>query len=207
MRLRRRKYALRWLITPEDSSRWEAGGMGDCTNDQDKKKSIYSISKLLGWYLVALIIPIVLSRLHWTNILYSLIGTVQIRQVLKWFSRWSACYAEDLMVRSFPDGRTTQSLFWGVFLVIHGNMTEFLLSMETWLLTNTCWMLLEIKSKLNKIKDDSAVRAVVISGTGDKAFSAGADIKYLSQASPLQVRELAMLAVSVTRLIENLGKI
>lgn len=68
-------------------------------------------------------------------------------------------------------------------------------------------LLLEIKSELNKIKDDSAVRAVVISGTGDKAFSAGADIKYLSQASPLQVRELAMLAVSVTRLIENLGKI
>ncbi len=68
-------------------------------------------------------------------------------------------------------------------------------------------LLLEIKSELNKIKDDSEVRAVVISGTGDKAFSAGADIGYLSQASPLQVGELAMLAVSVTRLIENLGKI
>ncbi len=68
-------------------------------------------------------------------------------------------------------------------------------------------LLLEIKGALEKIKDDPEVQAVVITGSGDKAFSAGADIAYLSQASPLQVRELAMLAVSVTRLIENLGKI
>ncbi len=64
MRVQRRKYTLRWLITPEDSSHWEAGGMGDCTNDQDKRKSVYSISKLLIWYLVAIIISIFLSRLH-----------------------------------------------------------------------------------------------------------------------------------------------
>ena len=68
-------------------------------------------------------------------------------------------------------------------------------------------LLLEIKGALEKIKNDPEVQAVVITGSGDKAFSAGADIEYLSQASPLQVRELAMLAVSVTRLIENLGKI
>ncbi len=68
-------------------------------------------------------------------------------------------------------------------------------------------MLLEIKSALEKIKDDPDVQAVVITGAGDKAFYAGADIQYLHQASPLKVRELAQLAVSVTRLIENLGKI
>jgi enoyl-CoA hydratase len=68
-------------------------------------------------------------------------------------------------------------------------------------------LLLELKRALEKIKEYPKVRAVVISGAGDKAFSAGADIEYLNQASPLQVRELARLAVSVTRLIENLGKI
>lgn len=68
-------------------------------------------------------------------------------------------------------------------------------------------LLLQIKSALEKIKEDPEVQAVVISGAGDKAFSAGADIAYLNQASPLQVRELARLAVSVTRLLENLGKI
>lgn len=68
-------------------------------------------------------------------------------------------------------------------------------------------LLLELNSALEKIKNDIAVRAVVIRGSGNKAFSAGADIEYLNQASPLQVRELARLAVSVTRRIENLGKI
>ncbi len=68
-------------------------------------------------------------------------------------------------------------------------------------------LLLEIKGELEKIKDDPDIQAVVITGTGDKAFSAGADIQYLHEASPLEVRELAQLAVSVTRLIENLGKI
>ncbi len=68
-------------------------------------------------------------------------------------------------------------------------------------------LLLEIKSELEKIKEDPEVRAVAISGAGNKAFSAGADIEYLNQASPLQVRELARLAVSIAHLIENLGKI
>jgi len=68
-------------------------------------------------------------------------------------------------------------------------------------------LLLKIKNELEKIKDDPDIQAVVITGTGDKAFSAGADIQYLHEASPLEVRELAQLAVSVTRLIENLGKI
>ena len=68
-------------------------------------------------------------------------------------------------------------------------------------------LLIEIKNELNQIKDASIIKAVVITGSGNKAFSAGADIEYLNQASPLEVRELANLAVSVTHLIENLGKI
>ena len=68
-------------------------------------------------------------------------------------------------------------------------------------------LLLAFKQELEKIKDDFAIQAVVIRGAGNKAFSAGADIEYLNQATPLQVRELAQLAVSVTTLIENLGKV
>ena len=68
-------------------------------------------------------------------------------------------------------------------------------------------LLLEIKKELEKIKSDPEIQAVVITGSGAKAFSAGADIEYLNQASPLQVRELAQLAVSVTHLIENLNTI
>lgn len=68
-------------------------------------------------------------------------------------------------------------------------------------------LLLEIKKELETIKNNPEIQAVIITGAGNKAFSAGADIEYLNQASPLQVRELAQLAVSVTHLIENLNKI
>ena len=40
-----------------------------------------------------------------------------------------------------------------------------------------------------------------------KAFSAGADIKYLSQSMPMKVREFSRFAVTVTNQIENLGKV
>ncbi|NJD57187.1 MAG: enoyl-CoA hydratase [Nitrospirae bacterium] len=68
-------------------------------------------------------------------------------------------------------------------------------------------MLERIDSALGKIRDDDAVHAVIITGAGDKAFSAGADIGFLSKASALEVRDLARLAVSVYGKIETLGKV
>ena len=68
-------------------------------------------------------------------------------------------------------------------------------------------LLIEIKKELEIIKNNNEIQAIVITGAGDKAFSAGADIEYLNQASPMQVRELANLAISVTNSIENLNKI
>ncbi len=53
----------------------------------------------------------------------------------------------------------------------------------------------------------STAGAVILTGTGSRAFSAGADIKYLSCATPLEVREFARLAVRITSRIENLGKV
>ncbi len=68
-------------------------------------------------------------------------------------------------------------------------------------------LLLEIKAALEKIKANNDIQAVFITGAGDRAFSAGADIEYLNKATPLQVRDLARIAISVNRLIENLNKI
>src|SRR3990172_8857102 len=52
-------------------------------------------------------------------------------------------------------------------------------------------LLQHLASLLDKVRVDDAVKAVIITGTGEKAFSAGADITFLNQASPLEVRELA----------------
>jgi enoyl-CoA hydratase len=68
-------------------------------------------------------------------------------------------------------------------------------------------LLQQLALLLDKVKIDEAVKAVIITGTGGDAFSAGADIKFLNQASPLEVRELARLAVSVNNKIETLGKV
>jgi enoyl-CoA hydratase len=58
-------------------------------------------------------------------------------------------------------------------------------------------VLQRLASILDKVKIDHGVKAVMITGAGDKAFSAGADIKFLNQATPLEVREFAKLAVAV----------
>jgi len=68
-------------------------------------------------------------------------------------------------------------------------------------------LLLALSTELDRIKKDSEVKGIFIIGSGAKAFSAGADIEFLNTASPIQVRELAELAISVNSQIENLGKI
>jgi len=68
-------------------------------------------------------------------------------------------------------------------------------------------LLLALQAELAAINADPAVRAVIITGSGDRAFSAGADIAFLNQAAPLEVRELARLAIAVTRMIEELDAV
>ncbi|HSN93070.1 MAG TPA: enoyl-CoA hydratase-related protein [Anaeromyxobacteraceae bacterium] len=68
-------------------------------------------------------------------------------------------------------------------------------------------LLLEVGALLDQVKADDAVKAVIVTGAGDKAFSAGADIAFLNRASPLEVRDLARTAVAVNAKIEALGKV
>ena len=63
-----------------------------------------------------------------------------------------------------------------------------------------------LSALLDQIRAAQSVKAVIITGSG-RAFSAGADIRYLHRATPLEVRDFARLAVSVNNKIENLGKI
>jgi enoyl-CoA hydratase len=68
-------------------------------------------------------------------------------------------------------------------------------------------MLQSLSSLFASTRTDSGVKGVISTGAGEKAFSAGADIRFLNQASSLEVRELAFLAVSVYHQIETSDRI
>lgn len=68
-------------------------------------------------------------------------------------------------------------------------------------------LLTDLKQELQAIQMDDEIQGIFITGAGEKAFSAGADIASLNSSSPLEVRELAKLAVSVNHLLENYGKV
>jgi enoyl-CoA hydratase len=53
---------------------------------------------------------------------------------------------------------------------------------------------------------DSAIRGVILTGAGDKAFIAGADIGELSQVTAVEAEESSTFGQGVLNLIENLGK-
>src|SRR5260370_36539214 len=64
----------------------------------------------------------------------------------------------------------------------------------------------ELKAAFEDVRDDSSVRSVILTGSGDKAFAAGADIAEMSSYSASQAEESTRRAQRGTQLIENLGK-
>jgi enoyl-CoA hydratase len=68
-------------------------------------------------------------------------------------------------------------------------------------------VLRRLATLLDRAAAAEAVKAVIVTGGGPTAFSAGADIRFLNQASPIEVREFARLAVSINNKIETLGKV
>jgi enoyl-CoA hydratase/carnithine racemase len=64
----------------------------------------------------------------------------------------------------------------------------------------------ELKAGFEDARDDSNVRGVILTGSGDKAFAAGADISEMANYTAFQAEEATRHAQGVTELIENLGK-
>lgn len=67
-------------------------------------------------------------------------------------------------------------------------------------------VLLELDSIVGEISLQEDINAVIITGAGNKAFVAGADIAAMRNMTPLEAKEFALLGQSVFAKIENLNK-
>jgi enoyl-CoA hydratase/carnithine racemase len=64
----------------------------------------------------------------------------------------------------------------------------------------------ELDQAFDSIGNDGSVRGVILTGAGEKAFVAGADIGELSRQTPVEGREHALRGQRVLDRIEHLGK-
>jgi len=65
----------------------------------------------------------------------------------------------------------------------------------------------ELRDRLTDLRKDDTVRVVVLTGAGDRAFAAGADIKYMSGLTVGQAKDWAGLGHQVGQLLEIAPKV
>ena len=66
--------------------------------------------------------------------------------------------------------------------------------------------LTELRDRLRELADDDSARVVVLTGAGDRAFVAGADIKYMGGLGPGEAKEWGALGHEAARLLEEMPK-
>jgi enoyl-CoA hydratase/carnithine racemase len=64
----------------------------------------------------------------------------------------------------------------------------------------------DLRTAFEDARNDSAVRGVILTGAGNKAFIAGADIGELAHATAIEAEQSSRFGQTVLDLIENLGK-
>ena len=64
----------------------------------------------------------------------------------------------------------------------------------------------DLRTAFEAARDDASVRGVILTGAGDKAFIAGADISELANVSAVEAEESSTFGQEVLNLVENLGK-
>ncbi len=64
----------------------------------------------------------------------------------------------------------------------------------------------EFQHALLDARDDASVRVLILTGSGEKAFVAGADINELAQQTPVNGKEFSIFGQGVFHLLETIGK-
>jgi enoyl-CoA hydratase len=64
----------------------------------------------------------------------------------------------------------------------------------------------DLRTAFEDARDDAAVRGVILTGAGDKAFIAGADISELARVTAFEAEQSSRFGQEVLDLIEDLGK-
>jgi enoyl-CoA hydratase len=64
----------------------------------------------------------------------------------------------------------------------------------------------ELEQAFEHCRSSESVRALIVTGAGEKAFAAGADIKELAQMTPLSAKDLAYRGQQVLARVEHMGK-
>jgi enoyl-CoA hydratase len=64
----------------------------------------------------------------------------------------------------------------------------------------------ELQLVLTDARDDAAVRVLILTGSGGKAFVAGADINELARQTPVNGKEFSLFGQGVFHLLETMGK-
>src|SRR4029079_17987709 len=64
----------------------------------------------------------------------------------------------------------------------------------------------DLRAAFENARSDAAIRGVILTGAGDKAFMAGADISELAHVTAVEAEKSSSYGQEVLNLIENLGK-
>lgn len=101
-----------------------------------------------------------------------------------------------------------QAMAWGenVLLEMEGGLATITINRPKALNALNIDTLNELRAAALAAEQDPAVRVIIITGAGERAFVAGADIAQMRQLSPLEGRQMTMLGQAVFATIENLAK-
>jgi len=64
----------------------------------------------------------------------------------------------------------------------------------------------DLRTAFEEVRDDAEARGVILTGAGEKAFIAGADISELAHVTAVEAERSSSFGQAVLNLIENLGK-